>query len=452
MTRFSPKVTGLIAGVCALCLGSCDDYGREAAPQKAADILLVTIDTLRADALGLYGYGRPTSPNLDAFAEGAVVFDAAQAPTSWTLSSLSSLLTGHYAWTTGIRDFRSQLDDRFVTLAEHLRARNYDTAAVGTHVVFQDKYGLRQGFARFDDELVEADYQASHKAITSELVSDKGLEFLSNWSAARAAGEERPWLLWLHYFDPHIPYRRHAEFPFGDSGRDRYDAEVAFTDKHLGRVLDALGENGFEDAVICVVSDHGEEFGDHGGREHGHSLYTELVRVPLILRAPGFEPARISQAVGVIDVLPTLLELSGAGGSPQALGVDSISGRSLVPLMAGADSEDWDARPLLGELRLRRDTEMESLRSGPWKLIRDRDGQRLRLYNVQRDPAEQRDLAAREVNRTREMNAELERQIQAARELGSGAGAEARLELDQEEEAALRALGYLGEEDEAAND
>ncbi len=445
-------MTGLLAGACALCLSSCDGSGQEAAPQIAPDILLVTIDTLRADALGLYGYGRSTSPNLDAFAEGAVVFDAAQAPTSWTLSSLSSLLTGHYAWTTGIRDFRSQLDHRFVTLAEHLGARNYDTAAVGTHVVFQDKYGLRQGFSSFDDELVEADYEASHKAVTSELVSDKGLEFLRNWSAERAMGSERPWLLWLHYFDPHIPYRRHAQFPFGDSGRDRYDAEVAFTDKHLGRVLDGLGDYGFEAAVVCVASDHGEEFGDHGGREHGHSLYTELVRVPLILRAPGFEPARISQAVGIIDVLPTLLELSGSDPSPQALEVDSISGRSLVPLMAGADSRDWDARPLLGELRLRRDTEMESLRSGPWKLIRDRDGQRLRLYNLQRDPREQRDLAPREVNRTRAMNAELERQIQLARELSPAAGAQSRLELDPEEEAALRDLGYLGEEKDAARD
>lgn len=396
--------------------------------ERRPDVLLVTVDTLRADRLGVYGYDRGTSPELDRFAAGAVVFEAAQAQTSWTLGSLASLITARWVSDLGIRDFRSRLAADETTLAEVLAAAGYRTGAVGTHVVFQEKYGLVQGIPEPDEELVRASFEESHRAVTSERVSDAALA----WIAARSR-DAAPWFLWLHYFDPHIPYLRHPGFTerFGDGGSERYDGEVAFTDFHLGRVLRAAAA-GDRPLVAAVTSDHGEEFLDHGGREHGHTLYQELVRAPLLVSAPGFAPARVPERVRLVDLAPTLCELAGLPGALRG------RGRSLVPLMRGEG--EAGERPCLAELALREPTAADALVLGRWKVVVPRSGGAPELYDLERDPRELRDLAPTSPERVAELAALLEAQRGAPRTAPSP------LELDEEELRVLSDLGYLGDD------
>jgi len=403
-------------------------------------LLLITLDTVRADRLGTFGYGRDTSPRLDAFAREAVVFERAQAPTSWTLASLASLLTSQQLSSTGIRDFRSKLDPAFTTLAELLDRAGFATAVVGTHVVFQAKYGLLQGFDEVDDELVLADFTESHRAITSERVSDKGIA----WLEARA-GSDEPWFLWLHYFDPHIPYLPHGDLTrrFGGEGSDRYDGEIAYVDAQIGRVLDAVDRLAPDDAVVVLTADHGEEFGDHGAREHGHTLYQELLHVPLVVRAPGFAPRRVPDRVHLVDVLPTLVELLDLAGAPAPA---DLAGVSLVPALRG---HELAQRAFLGELRLRARNAADCLIRGRWKLIVERDpdepdgaGGRALLFDLERDPRETRDLAGRHPALVRELAAELEARLASARTAGEALRAGGRVDLSREEEQLLEALGY----------
>ncbi len=399
-------------------------------------VLFVTVDTLRADHLGLYGYERETSPALDRFADGATVFDHAVAQTSWTLGSLASLLTSRWVSSLGIRNFRSALDEEATTLAEVLRDAGYETAGIGTHVVFQEKYGLLQGIDAFDGDLVHGTYADSHRAITSKKVTDKALA----WLGERRGGG-RPWFLWLHYFDPHIPYARHPGITerFGDDGIDRYDGEIAFTDRHLGRVLEAL-EQRDERPIVVVTADHGEEFQDHGDYEHGHTLYRELVRVPLIVSAPhlpGSRGRRVPDLVRLVDVAPTVLELAGV---PADRFSAATPGRSFLPLLSGRP--DDAPRPALSELRLRTDTSMDSLVSGRFKLVVRHADAVEELFDIESDPFEQNDIAEWRPGRVAGLRKLLEEL------LAEGEKAPAvEIELDDDEVRALEDLGYLGADD-----
>jgi arylsulfatase A-like enzyme len=206
--------------------------GQAPARPAGPNLLLVTIDTLRADHLGTYGYERPTSPRLDAFAETAVVFDDAGVQASWTLPSLASLLTSLPSST------HSRLDDSFTTLAEILCAAGWDTAMVASHVFLGAQFGLHQGFVHFDDELVREMYQ-SDRSITSPEVTERGARYLREQAASPDAG---PWFLWVHYFDPHAEYQVQAGFTerFGsEADVDRYDGEPRRVQEPV-RAMDVL--------------------------------------------------------------------------------------------------------------------------------------------------------------------------------------------------------------------
>lgn len=372
-----------IRALCAtapLLLASC---GASATPPP--NVLLVTIDTLRADHMGCYGYELPTSPAIDALAAEGAVFTRAQASSSWTLPGLASLLTSTYTTTHGCWRFDDALDTSFATLAEALLAAGYETGAVASHVFLGRDHGLDQGFVHYDDDLVYT-MSASHEAISSPAVSDKGIAFLE---AAAGSPEGRPWLLWLHYFDPHDTYQQHPGLTerFGDPAEDavRYDGEIAFTDAHVGRVLDALDALDLRDTtLVALVSDHGEEFGDHGGSRHGHTLHRELVRVPLVLRGPGIPSGEVDAVVRTVDLMPTLLDLCGVDDPA------TPAGTSLVPLLRGGAGPG----PALAELRLTASDAYDAVIDGPLKLIVDAGSGEARLFDVASDPGEARDLAA----------------------------------------------------------
>ncbi|MBI4881753.1 MAG: sulfatase [Planctomycetes bacterium] len=344
-------------------------------PPQARNLLLITIDTLRADRLGIYGYAVATSPSLDALAREAVVFDNAQAQSSWTLPSLASVMTSLYPSTHGCVRYDSVLDPSFPTLGEMVQEAGFLTAAVTNHVFLSGRHGMNQGFAHFDDELVvnegvvngRGTFQRLNDAITSDLISDKGIAWLRQ---IKEEDSGQRWMLWLHYFDPHRNYRVHDGFKSGfdlSTPSGRYDSEIAFTDHHVGRVLDELQELGLaDDTAVVFAADHGEEFGEHGFQDHGWTLFREALRVPFMVRAPGIQPGRVGEVVRLVDVLPTALDLLGLPLPPVN------EGTSLLQAMRGQGAPR--GMPALAELALRPGHIADSVQVGEWKLVLDYSG------------------------------------------------------------------------------
>ncbi len=370
---------------------------------KRPNVLLVTIDTLRADHLGAYGYGRPTSPNIDALAAGACVFENAHSSSSWTLPSLASIHTSLYSTTHGCWKISSRLEPEFTTAAELFRDAGYDTAMVACHIFLSAQYGLQQGFTHVDDELVRPPSDAA-SAISSPGVTERGVKFLEQKAASK---DESPWFLWLHYFDPHDTYLAHEGFSetFGTKEEiDLYDGEIAFTDHHVGKVLARLAELGLDDDTIVVLtSDHGEEFGEHGFQRHGYSLYQEAVRIPLVVRVPKAAPRRIADVVSNVDLLPTLAQLCGVK-------IARIEGASCAHELEGRDLSGairsgaaLAPAPAISEVRWHDGQDLRSMRDGAWKIVEDQSQGQKRdqtaLYDFATDPHEKSDLRTKETAR-----------------------------------------------------
>jgi arylsulfatase A-like enzyme len=399
-------------------------------------LLLITIDTLRADHLSAYGYPRTTSPQIDRLASEGVLFERAHSVASWTLPSIASILTSLYPSAHGCQGDRSALASEYATLAEHLAAAGFRTGAVTSHVYLAAKYGLGQGFEHYDDSLVEKTRSKSHATISSPAITEKALAWLDERS--RDEKDER-WFLWLHYFDPHSQYLPHPETiePFGPSMVDHYDGEIAFTDLYLGRVLDHLRELGLaNDTLVVLLADHGEEFKDHGGGGHRATLYEEVLRVPLIVRAPGIAPRRVAEPVGNIDVLPTICELLDL--APPA----HIQGASLGALMRGAPDEP---RVRLAEMRNNNKKDWDGLVDAQYKLLYDVTADRKLLFDLAADPAEQTDVAASHPEIVDAMWTRMQALIAQSRARAPQAAQGNAVELTPEDEAALDQLGYGGE-------
>lgn len=413
--------------------------------REAPNVLFLTIDTLRADRLTPYGYGRPTSPAIAELAQSSVVFEEAQASSSWTLPTLASVVTGHYSSTHRCWKRKSRLSPAFDTLPELLRDAGYDTAAAISHLFLARRYGLQQGITHFDTSF---DRPVAHgdTAVSSPGVTERGLGFLRHQAESPDAG---PWFLWLHYFDPHFKYTAHGgdSAQFGeDEPSDRYDGEIRYTDGYLGEVLESLEDLGLADSTVVVLfADHGEEFGEHGELYHGHTLHRELVRVPLMIRAPGFPSGRVSTPVRTVDLMPTVLELVGLDVPAELPGV------SLVPALAGGESSMPSLRstPALSEVRLfTGPNQFESLVEGDWKLLVRLSDRRASLYSLRDDPGEMRDVAAEEHERVAEMQMTLEGVVREAREAGEIYAPVAELGLSSDEQDVLNSLGYTGDTEE----
>jgi arylsulfatase len=452
--------------------------GPSAGPPRAARVILITCDTLRADRLGLYGYERPVSPHLDAFARQAVVYEEAYASAPVTGPSLSSLMSGRLPDEIGVLGGNRQFMPAAVeTLAEHARQAGLTTAAVVSNWVLRrpdrgaEGVGLVQGFDHYDDRMTHRETNRNFFDRTAPETTDAALE----WVDGQLAADDERFFLWVHYQDPHGPYTPPEEFierfsrppaddepllPLGedvkgrgqipsyqvlgnerraDVYRDRYDAEIAWFDEHLGRLLDGLEERGLlEDALFVFTADHGESLGEHDYWFcHGETVYRELMRVPLVVRFPaGQEPpgggARRDAAVaGHLDLYPTVLE---------ALGRPTSGGLGLS-LWSGARPA---RRPIVHSLGLPGTPKRWfGLSDGRWRLVVD-EGRPAQLFDVAADPGELQDLAAAEPQRTAELLGLLQRVLSGARSVGEGV----EREMSPEDLEAFRALGYLGGDDD----
>jgi len=434
----------LISGIVIAIVFTIASLGCQKAPEAPPDltlpnanVLLITLDTTRADRIGAYGYSPAETPRLDALASEGVLFETATTATAFTLPSHSSIMTGLYPPFHGVRlNGGSALADVQVTLAERLVASGYRTGAVVGAFVIDQRWGLSQGFDFFEDDFEMAPDQKLDLAGVQRpgnQVVDLGLEWLNR-------PDERPFFAWLHFYDPHIPYNPPEPFRsrFDDGGKGGlYDGEIAFTDSQIGRLLDWLDEQGLaENTVVVVVGDHGESLDDHGEKEHGYYIYDATVKVPLIVRVPGSDLGgmRVPAQVRTIDVLPTVLDLVGVE-TP-----DPLHGESLVPLMLDparegpefAYSESMSVHLQYGWSAL------YSVRTSDYKFI---DAPREELYDLSRDPSESENLLQREPGVVQILRSRL---VALREEIEIGAPEIQEADLDQETLGMLAALGYVG--------
>jgi arylsulfatase A-like enzyme/Tfp pilus assembly protein PilF len=400
---------------------------RPGAP-SGPNLLLITIDTLRADRVGAYGAATGATPVIDALAGRGVRFDEAQTAVPLTGPSHATILTGQYPPTHGVRgNVVFTLGDRYPTLATLVKRRGYRTAAfVGAYPVAA-AFGFNQGFDTFDEEFHESgplDQGAERRA---NEVADAAGRWLSS-----AAPDAAPFFAWLHFYDPHAPYDPPSPYRERFAGRP-YDGEIAFTDAQIGRVLEALRASGRErDTVVMVVADHGEGLGDHGEATHAVLTYQSTMRVPFVVAGPGVPAAKtVAARVATVDVVPTALGLLGMDADRALLG------RDLRPLMEGraVPSDPLYQESLFGRLNCH----WAALRGwvkDDWKLM---TGAAPELYNLAEDPGELRNLAAAQPDRVRRMTDELQRGLQRLAPGGDRAQPNA---ASPEQEERLRSLGY----------
>ena len=397
---------------------------------RPPNLLLVTIDTLRADHVGAYGDRLAATPVLDGLAARGTRFEHAESAVPLTGPSHSTILTGLYPPAHGVRDnVNFVLDARHPTLATVLKKAGYRTAAfVGAYPV-AGALGFAQGFDEFDEGFHVSPVPGEGAERPGNEVAEAAMAWL-----AKTKSDPSPFFVWVHLYDPHAPYRPPA--PFRERFADRpYDGEIAFADAQVGRVLDALRSEGQADrTVVVVLADHGESLGEHGESTHAVLIYEATLRVPLVMAGPGVPAGRVvSERVGTVDVAPTALGLLGV--APPA----GLQGRDLRGALAG---ERLHREPAYGEsLFGRLNCRWSSLRAwtdGDWKLI---NGARPELYDLARDPGERQDRAGEERERVERMREALGAAVARMAPGGDRAQAVA-LSPDQQER--LRSLGYAG--------
>jgi arylsulfatase A-like enzyme len=395
-----------------------------AAP-RPLDVVLITLDTTRADRLGCYGGAGGASPHLDDLARRGVLFRRAYAHVPLTAPSHSSLFTGLLPTRHGVRDNGGYvLKEDLPTLAEQFVDAGYRTAAFVSAFVLERRFGLARGFATYEDDVTVGGGDRILDSVRGDVTVDRALAWLRN-------EDPRPIFAWVHLYDPHLPYE--PPEPFATRFKDRpYEGEIAFMDAQVGRLLDALAARG-RPTLVAAVGDHGESLGEHQELTHSYFIYEGTQRVPFILSLPGWIPAgaTVEPLVRAVDLMPTLLEVAGL---PLPQGLD---GESLVPLVTLRSRREpgpaylesyhprlwWGARELLG------------LRTGRWLFIQS---PRPELYDVETDPAAAVNLAARNPQQMERL---------AARLAPFAAGPDplrGRAATDPETAGRLRALGYVG--------
>ncbi len=380
-------------------------------------LLLITIDTLRPDALGWVA-GANETPAIDALARAGFRCRAAVSPTPLTLPAHTSIMTARVPRRHGVRDNGQVLGDDLPTLAATLRGRGFATGAFVSGYPLRALFGLDRGFDTYDDTL----------PVGREGWLERPADDTTTAALAWLRTTRPPWLLWVHYYDPHDPYELHADVP-RSGPRAAYDSEVAYTDRAVGTLLRGVAAGGGP-VVTVLTGDHGEAFGEHGEWTHGFFLYDTTVLVPLVVHAPGLiRPGECPTPVRLVDLAPTLLDLT---GTPLWSDID---GTSLTPMLRGepqvmpaADLETLQPWLTYGWAPLR------ALRQADRKLI---VAPRPELYDLQADPEETHNLIAARPDDAQALRAKLT-------QLDTAAPRTARRTDDPEAAERLRALGYVG--------
>jgi arylsulfatase A-like enzyme/Tfp pilus assembly protein PilF len=398
-------------------------------PPSAVNVVVVTLDTLRADRLGCYGFAGIDTPNIDGVAREGVVFEQATATAPMTLPSHASILTGLIPPNHGVRDNGGFfLEPDKTTLAERMKDAGYATGAFVGAWVLDRRWGLSQGFETYSDRFDLSKY----KVVNLGTVQKKGDEVMDNALAWLEGAGQRKFFAWIHLYDPHTPYEPPEPYKSRYPGQP-YVGEIAYTDHVVGRLVDWLKASGkWESTVLVLLADHGESLGEHGERSHTFFIYDATVHVPLIIRTPWGDRGRTPAQVATVDVMPTVLDLAGLAPQP------GIDGRSLARLVLapGAEgggraySETYFTRFHYGWQHLR------ALREGAWKYI---EAPTPELYDIRQDPGETKNVFKAYSRRAEDLRLALEKLA------GSGhQSAPDKATLDPETLQRLAALGYVG--------
>jgi len=400
-------------------------------PEADRNVLLITIDTLRADHLGYSGYPRAATPNIDRWAEKSAVFTNATASIPLTLPSHSTIMTGQYPFTHGVRDNGGfYLEDKWQTLAETLRGAGFHTGGFVSAFVLDRRWGIAQGFDEYFDHFELSKF----KMVSLDSVQRRGDETLTQALSWMDKNKSSRFFAWIHFYDPHTPYDPPEPFRSEFKGRGAigmYDGEIAFTDNLIGRIHEYLEKNNLlKTTLVVLTSDHGESLGEHQESAHGFFIYDATMQVPLLIWKPGEEPRKIAEQVRSVDLFPTICEAAGVQAVPRSEGV------SLLPLVRGdklpkaltAYSESYYPKFHYGW------SELKSLRTSEYKYI---EAPRREFYRVSQDSGEKENIY--ETSRQRVANFESELAQLIAAEVPAIPQA-----MDNDSLEKLQALGYIG--------
>ena len=449
---------------------------RASAPERP-NILLITLDSVRADHVGAYGYERDTTPALDALANESVVFENAYAVTSWTLPSHATLFTGYYPSELNVTLGRHRLSAARETLAERLAAAGYQTAAFISGPFLRKPHNLDQGFEIYDQECSEVTDRAAHGEITNPAMERKLSEFLR---AQRRPAD--PFFLFAYVWDPHYDYippspydqqfvppgatpidvRHYGETETVNAGISpaelayviaQYDGEIRCTDDLLGRlfaVMKALDL--WNNTLIVVTADHGEEFFEHGKKGHRENLHVESLHVPLIVKPPGVAaPRRDARLATFMDVFATLLHAARLEPVADSSGVSLLAAARARPAFFELRSDNRYPPPNAGAERVRSERWF-AVRDGDYKLVALVNHDLWELYDLKADPAERQPLGPAHDDKLQAMRGLLAGHRKEMRRRAAEAGKAETARLSPADVQRLRALGYVGGSDDEGED
>ncbi len=446
-----------LAMIAVPCPG-CSERNIESEPRN---VLLLFIDTMRADRMSVYGYERTTTPHIEAFAATATTFERAYSPSSWTRASFASYFTGLYPSANGCQDREEYLDPALHTLAERFQERGFATAGIYANFNIAASLGFDQGFDLYEHPPPNVKGSDTAMFADAAAMNQRVLHWL------RHERPRDPWFLFLLYIDPHSPYMSHPEHRFGQHTapssvgswrylkllkhrttsrhQDRirttiknlYDGEIAYVDAHIGELLAALEAEGLaDDTLVILSSDHGEGLWDHEEyRGHGQQVYEEQIHVPLIVRWPGrTQPGtRVESPVAAIDLFGALAEAYGLAKPRE------YQAGSFLQALAGHSSSS----PIFVEEKLDK-VAYRVLIDWPWKLIRDDAKNTYKLYDLRADPTERAPADQTQATRVADMSTSLDgRSSLNAQWLNSIEWLGSSDSLTEEEKRELRALGYV---------
>ena len=441
---------------------------------QGPNVVFIIVDTVHAKHMGAYTSGLKNSPNIDKLAKTGVFFEKAYAVSSWTKPSVASLISGVMPSEHRVTGVRDSLVPDFKTVGEFFKEAGYITAGYASHIYLNESSGFSQGIDEYE-QINQS--KGLHTAVTSHLITDKAINWLNKKDFNKS---KKNFFLFLHYFDPHFRYMPHAEFNYTGAYKgnlqpsmsikalfktlpkfttadvqylvDLYRGEIAYTDFQIGRLIDFLTKSGLlNNTLLVLTSDHGEEFLEHGALSHTRTLYDEILHIPLMIHFPNrLKAARISTPVTQLDILPTLLDLALNKTNP-------INGGaiSLVPLMSNP-SISVPERDLFSEVSYSSSQnskkiapDLISVRSGKYKLIRNMIGKSWKLYNLEADPREKKNLAYKQKEvldtlapKLRSL-ADLHKQERIAKENELPSSEKTPELFNKEEIKSLKSLGYL---------
>jgi len=426
-----------LAGLFALLCQAVPAVQRTTTRGQHSNLILITIDTLRADHLGSYGYAGVRTPVLDALAREGVRFSNAFSPVPLTLPAHCSILTGTYPTFHGVRDNSGfVLAPSQVTLAEVLKGAGYRTAAFVGAFVVDSKFGLGQGFDYYFDQFDLSRYENVSPGYIQR-TGDEVVRETVRWLGLQRAKPGAPFFAWTHLYDPHDPYT--PPEPYLSRHRNNpYDGEIEFTDANVGTLFDCLRRNGvYDDTLIVVAGDHGESLGEHGESKHGFFIYNATLHVPLIVKFPRGQNAGrvVGESVSLVDIFPTVLQILQAGDPAAA----KVQGRGLLSLILGKAAgyrpeiyaETYYPRLQFGW------SELRALITGKDKYVL---APKQELYDYKADFPESRNLALEKsvmANQLRDRLRDLIGRYSAP------SASSARSNLDPETREKLRSLGYV---------